>query len=150
MPTVLVLAIISIPISIADVRERRIPDAWLLAGALALIVVRGLAREQVTPLGLLGPPAAGFLAFLAVRHAAGGRLGMGDVKLSALIAFAAGAAGWLVAVLLASAAGLLFALTASAAGLRKISDPLPFGPFLCAGAVTAVLMEPLYRSLIPL
>lgn len=81
----------------------------------------------------------GFLLLLLVVIASRGGMALGDVKLAALIGAMVGFPSVLVALFLAVIAGGLVAMVLLMARKRGRKDPIPFGPFLCAGAVAAML-----------
>ena len=62
-------------------------------------------------------------------------LGGGDVKLLAGVGAWAGAAGAFDCLMIGSLVGSLYGVRLLLAGKAKRSDPIPFGPFLAAGAV---------------
>ncbi len=62
-------------------------------------------------------------------------LGGGDVKLLAGVGAWAGATGAFDCLMLGSLAGSVYGVRLVLAGKAKRSDPIPFGPFLAAGAV---------------
>jgi prepilin signal peptidase PulO-like enzyme (type II secretory pathway) len=140
----LIFAACMAPVVYTDARERRIPDLWLLlagAGLLALRLARGsLAWTQ--PIGAL----AAALLLLGVRLAFGRRLGLGDVKLAALIGFLLGFPGCLLAVFLGASAGTGFVLLRRAVAGLPHSRSVAFGPFLVSGAVAAFLLLPLLEA----
>jgi prepilin signal peptidase PulO-like enzyme (type II secretory pathway) len=136
----LIFAACMAPVVYTDARERRIPDLWLLlagSGLLALRLARGtLAWAQ--PLGAL----AAALLLQGVRLAFGRRLGLGDVKLAALIGFLLGFPGCLLAVFLGASAGTGFVLLRRAVAGVPHGRSVAFGPFLVSGAVAAFLLLP--------
>jgi leader peptidase (prepilin peptidase)/N-methyltransferase len=130
--------------ALIDARHRIIPNALVLP-ALVLFGV-ALATVAVTEGGVDLPRAlVGLLAYggglLVVAIVSPGGMGMGDVKLAALIGLVLGALGWgylEVAALGAVLAGGLGAVAVLArGGARK--DTMPFGPYLAGAAVLAVL-----------
>ncbi|SFT72557.1 leader peptidase (prepilin peptidase) / N-methyltransferase [Geodermatophilus amargosae] len=131
-----------------DLAVHRLPDrvtypaaavgaAALLADAALLGTWPALGRA------LLAAAVAGGVALLAALAGPSG-LGLGDVKLLALLGLLLGWAGWgalLAGVflgLLAGAAVSLVLLATRRAGWRT---PVPFGPPLLVGAVLALLVE---------
>jgi leader peptidase (prepilin peptidase)/N-methyltransferase len=131
-----------------DLAVHRLPDrvtypaaavcaAALLADAALLGTWPDLLRA------LLAAAAAGGVSLLAALAAPSG-LGLGDVKLLALLGLLLGWAGWGVLLagvflgLLAGAAGSLLLVAARRAGWRTA---VPFGPPLLLGAVLALLLE---------
>lgn len=125
-----------------DLRQRRIPNALLLAAA-----VPGLALLLLTG---LGPTGAGWLASLA--GAAVGvavwlpgywlrKLGAGDVKLAACIGGLLGGLAAVEAMLFAAAA---LGVMAMAAGLAYgTAYRLPAAVALCSGMLLQLFMGPL-------
>ena len=129
--TLLVVAAF-IPIIYYDLRYRRIPDVYVLSCAGA-IAARRLIFEFPSSIwfllcGLLGFGFI-FLFWLFTR-----KIGMGDAKLSGLIALWLGLTGWLVALLAASLAGIVYAAIRIRAGTMPAAARIPFAPFLGLGA----------------
>jgi leader peptidase (prepilin peptidase) / N-methyltransferase len=129
-------------VTVIDVRRRIIPNRIVypaLAASAGYLVVARLAGAEVDLVRAgLGLVALGG-GFLLVALVAPGGMGMGDVKLAALIGLVLGALG-LGGVAVAAAGGILLggiaALIALLAGASR-RQALPFGPFLAAGAVIA-------------
>jgi leader peptidase (prepilin peptidase)/N-methyltransferase len=123
--------------TVVDLRERRIPNALTYPStlvALALSAVTGVIVEAA--LGML--VAGGVMA--ALWLVGGGRLGLGDVKLSALCGAMLGVQGAQVYLVAGVAVGALVALIALLI-LRDRRATLPYGPPLVAGAVIAVALR---------
>ena len=83
--------------------------------------------------------AGAFLAFWAVAIAFPRGMGGGDVKMSGLIGLLVGFPGVLTALWTAALGGGIVAIALIAAGKRGRKDTMPFGPFLAAGAVVALV-----------
>ena len=115
-----------------DLRERRLPNRIVLPG----IVVGGIAAAlQPSVLPVLA--ALGYAGVLLLLALAGG-VGMGDVKLAALIGLACPAAS--AALGAPIAAFLLGGAAASVALLRQGRGArIPFGPAMLAGYWVALL-----------
>lgn len=77
-------------------------------------------------------------AYFRVRREEG--LGMGDVKMLAMIGAFLGWQQVLVTLVLSSAAGALVGVALMAAGRGTMKDALPFGTFLALGAVASSLV----------
>jgi leader peptidase (prepilin peptidase)/N-methyltransferase len=126
-----------------DVRCLRLPDP--VVAALAVLVAAPLiAFGEPGRLGraLLAALLIG-LAYLTVAMLPGGGLGLGDVKLAAVLAFVLGYLGWsavaigLLAPHLINGPVVLFLLATRRARRRTA---VPFGPALLVGALTAVAL----------
>jgi len=135
----LVLVAVLVPACAIDVAWRVVPDSLVVAGALGslgvlLVLERGALAEHLLA-GL-----AGGLAALALAWLARGGLGLGDVKLVAMLGVALGAALPRAAAWAVLAAGLA-ALAVLARRGRGATVPLV--PFLALGALAAVAGPPL-------
>jgi len=130
-----------------DVHHRIIPNRVTypsLAVFAALLVGARVAGADVS----LSDAAIGLAAFggslLLVAVVSPRGMGMGDVKLAALIGMVLGALG-IRYVAVAALAGVLAGGAGGVVALvlgRSRKDTLPFGPFLAAGAVVSALLGP--------
>jgi leader peptidase (prepilin peptidase)/N-methyltransferase len=131
-----------------DIERRIIPNRLtypaLVAFPVALVLGRVLGVPVDLPRMAIGLAAYGGALFV-VALASGG-MGMGDVKLAALIGLVFGALGLRyvgVAAAAAIALGGIGGVVALLAG-RSRKSAIPFGPYLAAGAVVAAFWtEPL-------
>jgi leader peptidase (prepilin peptidase)/N-methyltransferase len=132
-----------VAISVIDLRTRKIPNRLVLPAvvvAAVWAVVADLAGSDLdaarAALGLL----AYGVGLLIVALISPRGMGMGDVKLAGLIGLVLGGLG-LRYVGVAAACGIgiggVAAMIALLAGAGR-KTPIPFGPFLAAGAVVAV------------
>jgi len=133
---------VALPLSIFDIRQRRLPNKLVLPG-FPIAVLGQLAAAAVGanfwPMlwAFLSAVVVFTLALLANRA---GAMGMGDVKLLALIALSL---GWWGApqVLMALGSGFFLAalvvLTFMATGKLKRTSTIPLGPYLLLGAGVA-------------
>jgi leader peptidase (prepilin peptidase) / N-methyltransferase len=164
LPAFCYLAGIGVPLAMIDARCQRLPDALTLPSYPVALALLGFAA-------LLLPGGAGhFLGALAGLALACGifllqvllypaGLGWGDVKLSGLLGLYLGwlgggglggdwldqgalIAGLFLGYLFAAAAGL--ALIAARRASRK--SRLPFGPYLLAGTLTAIVLSSLITA----
>ncbi|HXB50948.1 MAG TPA: A24 family peptidase [Streptosporangiaceae bacterium] len=142
------LVVCGLPLSIVDIRVRRLPDALTAACAagISVLLVAAAAVDgrwhELTSAGAGAAATCLFFALLAVARP--GTAGLGDAKLGLSTGALAAWFGW--GVLLTSmftafalaacyGVGLLVAGRASARG-----SSVPFGPFLVAGCLTVVLL----------
>lgn len=134
-------------LSVVDLRSHRLPDRLVLAtGGLVvgLFVAAAWTSGDLAALGRAGLGAilvcAAFFALALVRP---GDLGLGDVKLAALVGFVSAWGGWSVVALalfgtFALAGGVAGALLLTGRGTRRTQ--LPLGPFMIASTLVAVGM----------
>ncbi|TSD94636.1 prepilin peptidase [Skermania sp. ID1734] len=124
-------------LSVIDMRERRLPNALTIPGALAVLgyaVVTGRARQAVVG-GLV--LAASYLVIHLARPSA---LGAGDVKLAlgvGALAALGGAQAWVFAALLAPC---LTALVGATQLIRRRSHVVAHGPSMCAATLLALCL----------
>ncbi|TFV52760.1 prepilin peptidase [Geodermatophilus sp. DF01-2] len=145
LPAFLFLAGAGVLLAVVDLRHRLLPNRAVLpslAAGTALLLLPALADGAWSAMlrAVLGAVVL-FAVFLALALVSPGGLGMGDVKLAALLGLYLGWLGW-TAVLLGALAGFvvqavvaLGLLAARRVGLRA---ELPFGPAMLAGAVLAI------------
>ncbi|HEY7257524.1 MAG TPA: prepilin peptidase [Gaiellales bacterium] len=134
----LVLVAMLAAITLTDLERRVIPNVILMAGAVAGVALVAATDPASLPERAIAAAAAGGgLLLIAVAYPRG--MGMGDVKLAAVMGLYLGAAvapAILIAVLVGTCVGLGVMLRPGSAG-RKTA--VPFGPFLALGGVIALL-----------
>jgi leader peptidase (prepilin peptidase)/N-methyltransferase len=138
----LVLVAVLVPISLIDIDERIIPNKLTLPAAIAALAIGGALRPSGLPEQLIsGAAAGGFLLVFALAYPRG--MGMGDVKLAAVLGFFLGRSV-AVALLVGVAAGALAggAVMAHLGVKRGRKTAVAFGPFLALGGVVALLAGP--------
>jgi leader peptidase (prepilin peptidase)/N-methyltransferase len=126
-----------------DYDVQRLPDVITLPGIAA-----GIVLSAATPPGLFDAimgTAAGALVLLFVRWGwkrmtGVDGMGLGDVKMLAMIGAFLGWRQVGVVLFLASLAGALVGLLLAAGGRRSLQTRLPFGTFLAAAAWGALLV----------
>ena len=146
LPAFLYLGAIGVALTMIDIDVKRLPDAIVLPSyAVSLVLLTGatLVNGGWTDLvhGLIGMAVLfAFYFVLAFIYPAG--MGFGDVKLSGVLGLYLGWLGWselviggFLGFLYGGVVGLLLMLVRRAG--RK--SQIPFGPFMLAGALTAIL-----------
>jgi leader peptidase (prepilin peptidase)/N-methyltransferase len=127
-----------IPVTAADLRDRRIPNAAVVLG-LALAFWWAWQRGDGQLWDSLLGGALAFALFWCVWYFFRGRLGMGDVKFAPVVGVFCGAAGFFAATFVAAVLGLVLALALIALDRANARVKIPFAPFLSAGGVAALL-----------
>ena len=131
-------AAVLVLLAVVDWEQRRLPNVVVLPSLAAAVVLSG------APLTAALAAALAFVAFLGLfafgrRLYGPGALGMGDVKLAALVAAVVGlpAAGWALAlgVLLAGGAAAAWLLS----GRAERGTLLPYGAFLALGGIVVLV-----------
>ncbi|MFD3451784.1 prepilin peptidase [Streptomyces sp. NPDC058691] len=132
-----------------DLTVLRLPDVLTLPAAVGTAVLLGVAalapgRAGSWPRALLGGLALGLL-YLVLHLVNPGGMGFGDVKLAPTAGLVLGWYGWDTLVAGTFTAFVLGAVTGLALLTARRADrgtPLPFGPFMLAGALAGVLLLP--------
>jgi leader peptidase (prepilin peptidase)/N-methyltransferase len=132
------LILIVVPAALIDLEYRIIPNKITGLGAVLALAI-GLALDPAgEPERLLaGVAAGGFLLLAALAYPGG--MGMGDVKLAAVMGLFLGRAvapAIMIALLCGVLVGALIVARKGAREGRKTA--VPFGPFLALGAIVAV------------
>jgi leader peptidase (prepilin peptidase)/N-methyltransferase len=125
------LIAVLVPAAAIDLRRRVIPNRLTGAGAVAGVALLAAGAPERLPAHLACALAAGGF-FLAAALLRPGAMGLGDVKLAAVLGLYLGPAvlpALLVALVAATAAGL--------AGRRTT---IPLGPFLAAGGLVGLAL----------
>ncbi len=133
-----------VPIAMIDLEHRVIPNKLTALGAILALAIGTAFDAGGEPERLIAAVAAGGALLIAALAYPGG-MGMGDVKLAAMMGLFLGSAV-AVAMLVALLAGVLFgALITARVGARAArKTAIPFGPFLAFGSLVAVFAgEPL-------
>ena len=148
LPAFLYLAAVGVALALIDLDHKRLPDALTLpsypVGAVLLGAAALLGSDGSWVRAVLGGLAMFALYFgLCFAYPAG--MGFGDVKLSGVLGLYLGWLGWdawCVGLFLGFLLGALFglALIVGRRGGRKTA--VPFGPFMLAGALVAILVGP--------
>lgn len=150
----LVLAAGLIALSLIDLDTFLLPNRIVYPLTIAVVVLFGVAAVigddgSALVRALIGGASA-FAVFLLLHLVSPRGMGFGDVKLSFVLGVSLGWVsgptvflGFFLAFLLGSVVGILLIVTK----VRSRRDHVPFGPFLAAGTLLALLAgEPLLRA----
>jgi leader peptidase (prepilin peptidase)/N-methyltransferase len=136
----IVLILLVVPAALIDLEHRIIPNKITALGAvLALLIGFALDPAGEPERLIAGAASGGFLLLAALAYPGG--MGMGDVKLAAMMGLFLGAAV-APAILIALLAGVLLgAVVIARKGAQQgRKTAVPFGPFLALGALTAIFV----------
>ena len=124
-------------ITLTDIEDRIIPNVVLAPTAVIGLVLLAVADVDELPPHLIAMAAAGgFLLVVALLYPRG--MGMGDVKLAAVMGLFLGRAV-APALLIGFAVGAVFGLSLIARhGSEARKMKVPFGPFLALGAIVGL------------
>lgn len=123
-------------IFVSDISYMLIPDKILLVFAGLFLLERTLVPFTPWWDSLIGA-AVGFALLLFIAVVSKGGMGGGDIKLFALVGFVVGTKVMLLSFFLATIYGAIFGIFGLMFKLVKRGSPIPFGPFIAAGTLTA-------------
>ena len=133
-----IIAVVTIPLLVIDVRSHRLPNSFTYPVALVIAVCLAISQQWIAlACGLV----AG-LAMLALYLATRGGVGMGDVKLSVSLGMASGAIGVVACVMVfvfAFLLGGIWAMIGLSARMYTRKTAIAFGPALLMGFWAAII-----------
>ena len=139
--SLLVLAMLTMPLVMTDIKEHRLPNSLTLAGFLAglgVSILLAIKENSFSPLiQSLSVALFAGCAFLLLNLASRGGMGMGDVKLAVMLGALISPFGWQVLVMgfiVAFVLGAIFGLILLASKRANRKTLIPFGPYLLVGA----------------
>ena len=133
----LVLCAVLVAITLTDLDLRLIPNKLVLAGAVAAVaVVAATDPDDLVERGIAAVAAGGLLFLVALARPRG--MGMGDVKLVAMMGLYLGRAIAPAVLIGFAAGGLVGAAMIARHGAAARKRAIPFGPFLALGGVAGL------------
>ena len=124
-----------------DALSYRVPNVVTYPAIVGALVV-GLAMPGADIYEVLaGGALAGGVLLLPALLTGGRGMGMGDVKLVAFAGLALGFANVAPALLFMALGGGLVAAVLLISGLRSRGEPIPYAPFISAGALATLLWQ---------
>jgi leader peptidase (prepilin peptidase)/N-methyltransferase len=133
-----VLVLLLVPITLIDLDHRIIPNKLTLLGAVLAPAILAYAQPDAIPEHLIaGAAAGGFFLLAAFAYPRG--MGMGDVKLAAVLGLFLGrdvVPALFIAFLVGTLVGAAIMARKGVADGRTTA--VPFGPFLALGGVVAL------------
>jgi len=130
-----------------DLKHRLILNVVTYPSVLVALVLSEWSPGVTLTSSLIGTVGVA-LFFLIQNLVSRGSIGLGDAKLGALVGAVTGAGptgahlGAVYAVIAGVFIGGATALALLVTRVRKLKDPIPYGPFLCAGAALILYIGP--------
>lgn len=130
-----------------DLKHRLILNVITYPSVLIAVVLSEWSPGLTVTSAVIG--AVGVAAFFFVQNIVSrGSIGLGDAKLGALVGAVTGAGptgahlGAVYAVIAGVFIGGATAILLLVTRIRRLKDPIPYGPFLCAGAALILYLGP--------
>lgn len=146
LPAYLFLAAVAVVLTVIDLRHHLLPNAVVVPSLGIGFLLLFLATVGDGSWGALVRAVLGtvvlFVLYLVLALISPAGLGMGDVKLAAVLGLFLGYQGWgvlFVGALLASVLGAVAGLAVLASRRGGLRSDVPFGPSMLAGALVAVV-----------
>jgi leader peptidase (prepilin peptidase)/N-methyltransferase len=137
LPLMLV-GVLGVLLGAVDVAVERLPDVLVLPGVAVAVVAFGVIAALTSSWGSWGRAVAAGLAYMVgyfvLALLPGGQLGLGDVKLAALLGLCLGWFGWPLLVAGVLLPWLVNAPVALVLLVRRGGGSMPFGPAMLVGA----------------
>ncbi|WP_432498588.1 prepilin peptidase [Kineococcus auxinigenes] len=147
LPAYLYLAAIAVALALIDLDVHRLPDAIVLPSypvvAGLLLLASALNGDWAAALRAAVGAVAVFGLYVVLFVAKPGGMGLGDVKLAGVLGMLLGWWGWdalVVGTFLAFLLGGVVALPLVLSGRAGRRSRIPFGPYMLAGALLALLV----------
>lgn len=147
LPAYLFFAAIAVVLTVIDLRHHLLPNAVVLPALSVGFVLLACAAAGQGDWGALLRAVLGafalFVLYLVLALISPAGLGMGDVKLAAVLGLFLGYQGWgalFVGAVLASVIGAVVGLAVLASRRGGLRSDVPFGPSMLAGALLAVVV----------
>jgi leader peptidase (prepilin peptidase) / N-methyltransferase len=123
---------------VIDLEHTIIPNKIVYPTAVVALAISAFTPKIGIVSALIGG-AAGLLIFLVIAIVSRGGMGLGDVKMAALIGFATGFPLVLVGLLMSVIMGGVIAILLLVLRIRKLKEGIPFAPYLSLGTMATLL-----------
>jgi prepilin signal peptidase PulO-like enzyme (type II secretory pathway) len=124
-----------------DLLAYRVPNVITYPAMLGALAVGALTPGAEIKDVLGGGLIAGGCLLVPSIITGGAGMGMGDVKLAAFAGFALGFSGAIAMLVLMAIGGGIVAILLLLTRLRKRGEPMPYAPFISAGALATLLLK---------
>ena len=135
-----------IALLVIDLERGILPNSLVYPGMVAALFLSPFFLHQQDALHNIASAVigglVGFGLFLVIALVSRGGMGEGDIKMAGFVGLATGFPGVLAALFIAILLGGLVAVALLVFKLRRTGQTVPFGPFLSAGAILALLFGP--------
>jgi leader peptidase (prepilin peptidase)/N-methyltransferase len=138
LPLILFYLALFLLITVIDIEHRRVPNLVIGPAAVVALIAAALQSPEML-FGAVVGGVIGFGCFLLIGLIRPGAMGGGDIKLAGLIGLITGAAYVPVAIIVGILAGGIGAAIFLGAKRVQRKGSIAYAPYLCLGAVIALL-----------
>jgi prepilin signal peptidase PulO-like enzyme (type II secretory pathway) len=124
-----------------DALAYRVPNVITYPAIVGALIAGALMPDTDFPRVLAGGALAGGIFLFPALLTGGAGMGMGDVKLAAFAGLALGFPNIAPALVFTALAGGGAALALLTTGARRRREPIPYAPFISAGALVALFWQ---------
>lgn len=135
---IIILLLISLFLVFYDLKYYKVPN--LINLALLILVISNKVYIKDHPFDYIIPGLIAFITLLLVYMVSKGKLGMGDIKYSSIMAIYFGYRFWLGSLIYASIVALLVSIILLLSKKIKKDSRIPFIPFLVIGNIVNYLI----------
>ncbi len=141
------LFIFLFPVSALDIKHKQIP-AVLISAAIVVFIFLGVTRDGVPDYQIYTACVIGYSYIYFLHVFSKGKIGLGDAKISALIALVLGLKLWIWALIFASMLGIMYGAVSVRLKKLELDSKIPYAPFLTLGCYLVLLLKNLRVYLI--
>jgi leader peptidase (prepilin peptidase) / N-methyltransferase len=133
------LFVILFPALVLDIKYKQIPG-MLVSAAIVVFILLGVIQDKVPDYLVYVNCFIGYTYVYVLFVISKGKIGLGDAKLSALIALALGLKLWVWALMFASMFGIIYGAIFIKLKILTVNSKIPFAPFLSLGCYLSLFL----------
>ena len=133
------LFVILFPALVLDIKYKQIPG-MLISVAIVVFIFLGVMQDKLPDYLVYINFFIGYAYIYVLFVVSKGKIGLGDAKISALIALVLGLKLWIWALLFASMFGIIYGTIFIKLKLLNVDSKIPFAPFLSLGCYLSLFL----------
>ena len=127
------------PALVLDIKYKQIPG-MLISVAIVVFIFLGVMQDKLPDYLVYINFFIGYAYIYVLFVVSKGKIGLGDAKISALIALVLGLKLWIWALLFASMFGIIYGTIFIKLKLLNVDSKIPFAPFLSLGCYLSLFL----------
>jgi leader peptidase (prepilin peptidase) / N-methyltransferase len=133
------LFVILFPALVLDIKYKQIPG-MLISVAIVVFIFIGVMQDRLPDYLVYINCFIGYAYIYVLFVVSKGKIGLGDAKISALIALVLGLKLWVWALLFASMFGIIYGTIFIKLKILNVYSKIPFAPFLSLGCYLSLFL----------